>query len=268
MTWNLAGQYLDLILACILIVRLIKLKFYSNYRPLIVFVTYEGLQALNYIGMRDVPALGEDGLDYRLVWSVERWIAWFTAIWLVYSLLIAILKHLPGILRFSLRFLNITFCVAFVISLMTVWPEYVASNFVLGNDWTGRFANLTFVLERATSFAELLVIISILAFVLFFPVRVPRNLAAISTGLCLTLFVRIGSLLIRTYLPALSSHFVGDSVEFVMAGCMAYWIFSLDKAGEEARVTLGRGWQTVPHDHLVRQLEAMNAALLRSREQS
>ena len=48
MTWNLAGQYLDIVLACILIVRLIRLKFYSNYKALFVFVTYDGLQALNY----------------------------------------------------------------------------------------------------------------------------------------------------------------------------------------------------------------------------
>jgi hypothetical protein len=52
-----------------------------------------------------------------------------------------------------------------------------------------------------------------------------------------------------------------------MVVCFCYWLVALNKAGEKARATLGREWQSVPKEHLVRQLEAMNAALLRSREQ-
>jgi hypothetical protein len=266
MTWNLVGQYLNFVVAFILIIRILSLKLYSNYRALIVFVTYESFQAVVYLILRYFTADVQEFLDYRLVWGISRWIAWGAEIWMVYALLIAILKHLPGILRFSLRILNVAFVVAILVALATVRPQYRASSAAFGNDLMGKFTNLNFALERATAFGLLLAILFILSFVLFFPIRVPRNLAVVSTGLCLALFVRISLILIKIYLSALDSPFLAALDQLVTVGCMTYWALSLSKSGEEASVTLGRGWQTVPQDRLVRQLESMNASLLRSRE--
>jgi hypothetical protein len=224
------------------------------------------LQGILFVVLRYFATSGLEFLDYRLIWGVLTWIEFVTEIWVVYALLIAILKQLPGILRFSLRVLNTTFALAFILALATVRPQYAASSVAFGSGPMGRFTSFTFSLERATAFALLLAILLILGFVLFFPIRVPRNLAAVSTGLCLALFVRIGLILIKIYLPAFDSPVIAGLDQLVTVGCMTYWALSLSKSGEEARVTLGRGWQTVPQDHLVRQLESMNAALLRSRE--
>lgn len=267
MSWNLFGQYLDFIVACILIIQLIRLKLYSSYKALIVFVLYESVQAVLYVVLRHFAVEGKEFLDYRLLWGGTRWIAWVTEIWVVYALLIAILKQLPGILRFSLRFLNVALSLAVIISVLTIKPQYTASGTAYGSDWLGRFTNLNLALDRATAFGLLLAILSILTFVLFFPIRVPRNLAAISTGLCLALFVRISVILIKIYLPAVDSPLLGVLDQLVTVGCMAYWVFSLNLKGEETRATLGRAWHTVPQGHLVDQLEAINSALLRSRDE-
>ena len=268
MTWNRFGQYLDLLLSCILVVRLFRLGVYTKYRPFVVFVVFDSVQSLLYLVAAYFAAQKHEIIDYRLLWCSERLVAWIVTIWMVYATLIAILKQLPGILRFSLRFLHVTFGVALAIALFTVRPEYTAATAALDSDWKVRLTALAIVLERAFSFAELLAILSILCFILFFPVRVARNLAAFAAGLSIYLVLRISDLLTSSYLPGLYAHVSLDPGPFVLAGCLVYWILSLDAAGEESRVTLGRGWQSVPKEHLVRQLEAMNAALLRSGQSS
>jgi uncharacterized protein YhhL (DUF1145 family) len=240
----------------------------ADYSALIAFSSFEALEALLYIALRWSPVSVQHRVDYRFIFTVERCIGWFPTMWLVYAVLIAILKQLPGILRFSLRFLNATCGIALILAFVTVRPEYVAAMAAAHGqgDWKVRMTYLCFVLERAISFAALLAIFTTLVFVLFFPFRVPRNLAVISTALCLMLSLQISLLLLGSYLPSASRSILGGADEILLLGCLAYWGFAIDVQGQVARVTLGRGWHTVPKDHLVRQLEAINAALLSSRE--
>jgi hypothetical protein len=261
------GQFLDVILSSILIVRLFRYGLHLKYKAFLVFVAYDTLQSiivLIYLGL-DVQRF----LDYRLLWSGMEITSWITTIWMVYALLIAILKHLPGILRFSLVLLNGVFGLSILIGILTVRPESAAASWARDPDWSVRLSGFVGVLGRALCFAELLAITLTLLFVLFFPIRVPRNLAVFSVGLSIYLFFQIGFQLGRSYVPGFeASRFVEGAPGYIIAACLLYWIFSLNPAGEEASATLGRNWQAVPRDHLVRQLEAMNAALLRSREQS
>ena len=127
----------------------------------------------------------------------------------------------------------------------------------------------TSVADQVLSMAEILAILSILALILRFPIAMPRNLAAFTAGLSVYLFFRIGCFLLAAYVPFLQHNKeFGNFPAYLMAGCLGYWIFSISAAGEEAQVTMGQSWRSVPKEHLVRQLEAMNAALLRSRQQS
>lgn len=267
MTWNLFGQSLNVALACILVYRLFSLQLYRNYWALLAFVIFQTFQSTVYILLR---LFGSGGIvDYRLLWSAERVIYWIFTLWLIYALMRAILKQLPGILQFSLKVLNITFVTAAAIALLTVRPEYSLSASSLASywsDWRVRLVSLVIVLHRAISFAELLSILAILIFFLRFPVRVPKNLATLSMGLSITLFLDISLLLLRTYLPSLYPQMSLDPFSFISAACLTYWALSLNPAGQETQVTLGRSWNAVPREKLVLQLEAINAALLHSRK--
>jgi hypothetical protein len=265
------GQYLDVILALALVISLIRLKLQFRYSAIAVFLLVDSLQSLVYLVLRTLYLRGFIKLssdDYDLFWCLVTWIGWITTVWLVYSLLIAILQHLPGILRFSLWFFAFSVVVSVVIAYFTLSPEYGAAGGT-SSSLLRRLVAFTSVADQGLSMAQVLAILSILALVLRFPVTMPRNLAAFTAGLSGYLFFRIGYFLLHTYVPFFRSSPAFDSIPSYLIGlCMLYWIFSVDASGEQAQVTLGQGWRSVPKEHLVRQLEAMNAALLRSREQS
>jgi hypothetical protein len=240
------------------------LKLHFNYFPLFVYVLFDCVQSLAYIPFRYYQPF-----DYRIFFSVTAFISWATTIWAVYALLISILKHLPGILRFSLWFLNIVFLIWISLSaFLTARHGYDAYKLSKKPDFLSQLAVYINISTLVFALAELLVILSILAFVLRFPIRVPRNLAAFSVGFCVLLFLDVAYFLLLTYVPEFRGYpMIGGLPPLVGMVCLLYWIASISSLGEQLEVTLGRAWKSVPKEHLVRQLEAMNAALLRSREQ-
>lgn len=269
MTWTQLGQYLDLFLSLILLTRIFQLGLHRRYAAIFVFIAFEAIESIAYLIILYFYNRGPVKFDYRIIWDVMTVSAWIATIWMVYSLLASCLKHLPGIRRFSLRFLNIVFAVWIMIGLFTVRPEYAANHITSADDLTTRATVFIDVLDRSLATAELLTILCVLGFVLRFPIRVPRNLSTFSAGLSIFLLLQIGLQLLRTYFPnILPFEALSGIPGYFFAACLVYWIISINVPGEAAEVTLGRHWQTVPQDHLVRQLEAMNAALLRSREQT
>jgi hypothetical protein len=261
------GQFLDVFLALLLIVRLVRFGLDGKYRAFLVFVAYDSVQSvvvLVYLAIN-----GTLYLDYRDLWCVMEFISWITTIWMVYALLMSLLKRLPGILRFSIYLLNSVFGFAILLGILTIKPESTAASWAHGADLTANLTGLVAVVGRALSFAELLAITLTLMFILRFPIRVPRNLAVFTAGLSTYLIFQIVVELLRSYVPGLEkSRLLEGAPSYFTAACLVYWLLSLNPAGEQVDATLGRGWQTVPQAHLVRQLEALNAALLRSREQS
>ncbi len=260
MNWNLLGQYSDVVLAFLMVLSLAKLNLQGRYLAVLVFIVFDGLQSLLFIVFKYWHLV-----DYRIFAFVSMLLTWCTTIWVVYALLIAILQQLPGILRFSLRFLNVIFAGWIAISLLTVRPEWNAYGAHHEASFLSRLTVASHVLNRAFALAEILVIISILVFVLRFPIRVPTNLAAFSAALSIYLCAQVTADLLLTYAPPTRhSQFLANIPPIVMSGCLIYWLFSIDKAGEVSQATLGPRWQSVPKEHLVHQLEALNAALLRS----
>jgi hypothetical protein len=263
------GQYLDIALSLALIFALVRLKLQIKYLPIAVFVVADSFSSLLFLGGGWLVDHHLIRPDYRIFWCVSIWLGWITTLWLVYALLIAILEQLPGIRKFSLRLMTLVILGSFALAILTIGPEYAAAKYAL-NVPMQRLTVITAVINRALCLAELLAILAILAFVLRFPIRVPRNLAAFSTGLSCYLFCSICIFLFHTYGPrfARSTGSPFNNIPAYLIGiCMIYWLFSINLAGEESQVTLGHAWKSVPKEHLVRQLEAMNAALLQSREQ-
>jgi hypothetical protein len=264
MNWISDSQIVDVVLASILLIRLVQLNLHLKYFALFVFVSADCVQSLLYVPFRQYHLL-----DFRIFSAIVAAITWATTIWAVYALLMSILKQLPGILRFSLWFLNIVFLIWISLSaFLTARHGYAAYDLPQKTTFLPQLAVYVNISTLVFTLAELLVILSILAFILRFPIRVPRNLAIFSSGFCLLLFLDAACLLFVTYVPEFRGYWLATGIPPCLTLlCLLYWISSVNEAGEHAEVTLGREWQSVPKEHLVRQLEAMNAALLRSREQ-
>ena len=263
--WISAAQYATETLALVLIVRLLSLRDKRDgvYLVFALFLAFQLLSATEYLVL---SRWFVNKVDYRLVWMVSTVAGWLFSLSLVYSLAKAVLAGLPGVFRFSQIFLNSVFPLAIIGALLTVRGEYAVTGAWRYSDPVDRLVVVGSVLDRAISMASLLVLVAILAFILWFPVRMPRNLAIISVGLVVYFGSKTGLELLRSY--AVSGQdfreVLSIGVNVVVISCFLYWIVFIDPKGQTSQVRLGHSWRASEQGKLIQQLEALNLALLRN----
>ena len=250
----------------VLIFRLaaIRVRLPGVYRIFVAFLTFQLLDSL--VSLALYAFRRQLHLDYRLLWMAFQVISWVLSLWMVYALLSEILKSLPGILRFSRVVLNVIFAVAILLALLTVLPEYSAAGGAKFHDPIDRFLTAFFVLNRAVAMAALLVLACILAFILWFPVQMHRNLAVFCVGLVVYFAAKVALLLTRSYLSheTTSTRLLSTTMAFVVGACFAYWIVFITAHGQAIQVRWGHSWRLEEQRRLLTQLESMNTALLRA----
>jgi len=268
MNWSRAAQYVSDILALFLIIRLaaMRVRLPGVYRVFVAFLAFQLLDSLLSLAFYAFYGVLHGTLhwDYRLLWMPLQAVSWILSLWMVYALLSEILQSLPGILRFSRVLLNVIFAIAILLALLTVLPEYSVAGGAKFPHLSDRVLIAAFAMSRAIAMAALLVLASILAFILWFPVQMHRNLAAFSVGLVVYFSAKVGLLLARSYLSPESSRLLSTSMAFVVAACFAYWIVFITAHGQAIQVRWGHSWRLDDQRRLITQLESMNTALLRS----
>lgn len=261
MTATDIAQYISDGLALALVTRLLLLRLHSVYRVFCAFLLFDVFSSVVFFvttKMHDLP------LDYRWAWILMRPIAWILSLWMIYALLDAMLANFQGILRVSRRILNVAFLAALVVALLTAQPEYEASSLSASTVSGNRLMSAVFVLERVISMAAVLVLLLIAAFVLWFPVQMPRNLVVFSMGFVAFFATRTGLFLVHTYWPGANPRVLSEATSLALAACCAYWLILINRAGEQKPVRIGHSWGPAEQRRLAGQLEAMNDALLRA----
>jgi hypothetical protein len=269
--WISALQYATETLALVLIVRLLSLRGRREgvYMVFALFLAFQLASTGEYLFLSHW--FGEK-LDYRVVWIVSATAGCLVSLWLVYSLAKAVLAGLPGVLRFSRILLNAVFPIAIIGALLTVRGEYSVTGAGLYSDSMEQFVVAGLVVDRAISMASLFVLVAILAFILWFPVKMPRNLAIMSVGLVVYFGSKTGLELLRSYAaPGAISGSSAQLRELLTVGvsamvicCFLYWIVFIDPKGQTAQVRMGHSWRSTEQNKLIQQLEALNLALLRN----
>jgi hypothetical protein len=268
MKWTRLAQYVTDIFGLLLIVRLlsIRIRLHNVYGVFCAFLGFQLLDSL--VSLIEYVFRDRQLVDYRISWMSFRVIAWILSLWIVYSLLSAILQTFPGILRISRMLLNAIFSLALLVALLTIGPEYSAAGAEKFTDPIARMVVAWYVLDRVISMAAVIVLLAVLVFILWFPVQMPRNLAAFSVGLVIYFASKTALRLLRTYMAhkKVSQEgldLVSNTTNFVLSACFAYWIVSITPKGQTKEVRLGHSWRTDEQGRLLGQLESMNAALLR-----
>ena len=254
------AQYISDILCIALIGRLLVLRLHTVYRVFCAFLIFELFSSS--IALLET-FLGSPRLDYRVTWLCLRVLAWALSLWTIYALLAAILAKLQGILEFSRWILNITFVLAILIAVATAAPEYSVSGACPTCQPIDRAVLVGLVIERVISMCLLLAILSILAFILWFPVRMPRNLVVFSVGFAIFFATKTSLLLARSYWSPESSRILSQAVALILGACFAYWALFITRGGE-ATVQIGHSWQAGDRERLMSQLESLNTSLLKT----
>jgi hypothetical protein len=263
--WRNAAQYATEALAVVLIFRLLWLRDRRN----VVYSVFVGFLAVQLMGAPAYFAChlwGQGKIDYRIVWMFFTTALDLFSLWLVYSLARAVLAELPGILRFSRILLYIIFPLSIVIAFSTAPGEYWLTRAKNFHAVVDRLMFLCMVTDRGVSMASVLILIAILAFILWFPVKMSRNLAIFSVGLVVYFGSKTGLELLMIYsaLDARTTASLSTSVSIVLISCFVYWIVFIDPKGQTAQVRLGHGWRLKEQDKLLGQLESINGVLMRT----
>src|ERR1700728_3483036 len=257
MTATDIAQYISDGLALALVLRLLLLRLHSVYRVFCAFLLFDLFSSAVFFVTTHTRYLY---LDYRWAWMGLRPIAWVLSLWMVYALVDAILANLPGIQRLSHKVLNIIFVGALALALFTAEPEYTASQLSASPLTGNRAMAAVFVMERVIFMAALLILLAMLAFILWFPVQMPRNLAVFSVGFVVLFAARVALLLAHTYWTNANREVLSNATSFTLAGCCAYWLILINRAGETKPVRMGHSWGPVEQQRLACQLAGMNDA--------
>lgn len=250
-------------LACLLISRLVLLRLHAVYRVFCCFLIFDLVSSgVAFVELSLVP---NAHFDYGITFIGMRVIAWILALWMVYALLEAVLANFRGILKFSRKLLNATFILAVVVALSTAKPEYSLGGLTASSaDPIARAVGLTFIVERVICSAALLALLAILGFILWFPVRLPRNLVVFSIGFVAYFAINTGLLLIQSFVSHEISQSIGNALAILLSVCFAYMALSITAEGEVKSVSVGHSWSAADQRRLLRQLEEMNDGLIRA----
>jgi hypothetical protein len=118
------------------------------------------------------------------------------------------------------------------------------------------------VLDRVIATIALIVLLAMLLFVLWFPVKMPRNLALFSIGYVIYFAAETGLVLMGTMSHFSLVNVASTFMSFTVVGCLLYWTIFIRKSGEKVPIRVGHKWRPDEQHRLIEKLEAMNAALL------
>ncbi|MBM3814843.1 MAG: hypothetical protein FJW20_24725 [Acidimicrobiia bacterium] len=182
------------------------------------------------------------------------WVMYFMIVWELYTL---VLRRHPGIATASRFTLAGGVAVALVVSLFTLSPDW--------HNPGGQFPvlHLVNVLSRAIVTTLVFFLLTITAFLVWFPVPLNRNTVYYCLGYSVFFFFKAFFLLSRNVLGPEAARLAGTANLLVATLITVVWMVKLNQAGEEHTVSIGHRWRQEEADRLVQQLNSINETLLR-----
>jgi asparagine N-glycosylation enzyme membrane subunit Stt3 len=211
--------------------------------------------------------IAEVGVLFTFTRGTERYfwayvtvesVLWVAQILVVLELFSHVLQQYPGIASSGRQFIWIAFAAAVVISLVfglvqaqsRPTDSYILQQYL--------------ILARVVAFTILAFLLLILGFLFWFPVQLSRNIVLYAIGYSVYFasraFTRLaGNLFGVENVLLLSTISLG-----VILSCLVFWMAYLTRRGEQVDVTVGHRWKPEESEMLVRQLDSINATLLKA----
>jgi len=114
--------------------------------------------------------------------------------------------------------------------------------------------------EGALDSVVALFLIGATLFLLWFPVRVPRNVVMVMAGVVVYMVSHWAMLLLLNLYPR-AIHQVFTVPLGIYLLCLIFWIFSVQRSGESVTTVTGHRWKPEETERLLGQLDTINARL-------
>lgn len=235
----------------ILSVRLLAAGLHRRYRIFWLYLIFATLH-LGVLG-----TLNQSSDLYQKIWVLTEPLEWFFQIRVVleiYALVLQDYRGLSTVGRWALIIAVVVALLASAISLMVPSQSTPQGHLML----------YYYVAERAVYFSLVVFLISILGFLMQYPITLSRNIMVHSIVfsvyfLANTVLYSFLSMRGLAILPM-----VTNALSTVTLGAVCAWLVMLNPAGETRKVSLRPHWMPGNEEQLVGQLNLLNAALLRA----
>jgi len=248
------ARLLDLLIpagTAILSIRLFGAGLHRRYRIFFIYLIFETLH------LSVLELLGVKSDLYEKVWAVTEpveWVFYFLLVVEIYSLVLEDYRGLSTVGRWVL-------IGAFLLALLASALSLLAPSAY--NQQT-RTMTYFIVADRAVYFSLLIFLISILFFLLRYPITLSRNI--IIHSIVFSVYF-IGNTVIYLVLSLAGYHSgpaVGYAVSAITLGTVVAWLMLMNPAGEKRKQSARPRWMPGREEALVSQLNYLNAALLKA----
>jgi len=243
--------YLNFIGELVLLVRLMQLELHRAYRSLFLFWLVQMLTTLAILPVRMAT------FTYMYMYWGTQTLTLIMAMYVVQDVYrIALLEH-PAVAVFGRRSVMAIMAVAAILAL----PGVTLDSTILPGQYAAIHRFATF--ERTMNFVILVFLLLISGLLLWFPIKVRRNIVVYIAGFVLYSASRSAGLLVSNLLPLAATRQVSTILLALTLFCLLIWIVGIRPEGE--LVTATPGYRRNPESvlRLSRQLDAINAALAR-----
>jgi len=239
--------YLNFAAQIVLLWRLIHNKLYRTYPPL---SWYWSIQTLGAVALLSVSLYSREYL--HIYWTMQT-VNILMAVFVVQDLYrMALLAH-PALASFARRSVLAALTIAATVALSGIRLDFT----ILQGQYH-RF--LTF--ERSMNFLTLLFLLIVSALLLWFPIRVRRNIVVYISGFVLFSASRSFGLLLSNLRPQ-DARLISTVLLGLTLLCLLIWIVGIEPEGELVTATPGYRRNPEAMQRLSHQLDSINAALTR-----
>lgn len=195
-----------------------------------------------------------NSLLYRDVYVASQSLIACSYAFVILELYSIILRDLEGIANVAKRYIKLTLGFAICLSLLPLTIEKTPT----------KPTDYLFLFERPLMSSLFLFIMLLGAFLAYYPIPIGRNVTIYLTGYAVYFMGEAVSILFFNNLGHNSNRWLSGIMMSLSVGCQMFWVFGLNRKGEQKVVVTGYHWSPAQEQQLLAQLEAINASLLRS----
>jgi hypothetical protein len=241
--------YLNIVAATALIARLYFQRLARTHRLLVLYLAVGILQSVLAL------IVAGDPVNTYVFYTAGQTVKVALTIAIPIELFRLALVQQPALARFGRSRIGHAFAVAAALAALNVLFGAVAIKYL------AKVAPFL-AFERSMNFTAMVVLLLMSGFLLWFPVRTPRNTAICIAGFVIYSFHRWTGLLLIELWPDYQRQF-STAMLCVSLACLTAWAILLRPDGETSTVQTGHRWNPEEADRLRLQLDAINARLAR-----
>jgi hypothetical protein len=238
-----------------LLIRLLSSGLYRSYRFFCVYLILICVQGI-------FPFFVSSRTNAYGWWfcATEGFIVCLYAL-IVLELYSLVLRDLPGIASVARRYIRIAIVIAIVLSALLLGLERPPGQGDSRQSWIAGF----FIFERPVVSSLVCFVLLLTAFLAYYPIRLNRNVIYYTIGYAFYFTSKGVALFLRN-----TGHEWNEILSPAMLGistaCLLFWTFALKSTQEQHTQVVRHRWSRDEEQRLLKQLDAVNASLLRARK--